>query len=82
VLNEGRILDTRNPSMTSMQPGQTINVAVSRANGFPHHNLSAALLNVIAVQPTSRGGLKVWPSGAPEPGCHSLISPPPTLFPI
>ncbi len=69
-----RILDTRTGlgGSRTMQSGQAITLQVAGNGGVPPAGASDAVLNMTVTNPTTRGYLTVWPSGAPQPMASNL----------
>lgn len=64
-----RILDTRTTSTPNA--GSTTVLTVAGRNGVPA-DVSAVILNVAAVSPSSAGWVTVWPSGTNQPTASNL----------
>lgn len=70
-----RDLDTRigvGAPQARLGPGATLNLTVTGVNGVPATGVSAVILNVIAVIPSTAGFLSVWPAGATRPTASNL----------
>ena len=71
-----RLLDTRRKTgVTTTTPigaGKSIDVTVTGRGGVPSGGVSAVVLNLTAVAPTSRGYLTVYPSTAARPTASSI----------
>jgi hypothetical protein len=69
-----RLLDTRigTGGSTTVGPGQTINLQVGGKGNVPGTGAAAAVLNVVATNPTSVGYLTVFPAGSQLPGTSTL----------
>jgi len=71
-----RVLDTRTPTGVKVKapigPARYIDVQVSGRAGVPSVGVSAVVLNVTAVKPTSRGYLTVYPAGRARPVASSV----------
>ena len=74
-LAPARILDTRNGigGYTAALPGNGVyDISVTDTGGVPVSNVSAVVVNVVAVNPASNGYATIWPKGAPKPDASSL----------
>jgi plastocyanin len=74
-LNPSRILDTRTGNGAPLSPmgeGQTLNLQVLDRGGVPASGVTAVVLNVTAVNPTSPSYLTAWPSGEARPNASNL----------
>lgn len=70
-----RVLDTRNGTgarEARVAAGGTLRVDVTGVGGVPATGVSAVILNVAAVGPTSSGWVTVHPSGSPRPHASNL----------
>jgi hypothetical protein len=72
ALTPARITDTRPGSQfpnagKTLGPGATLNVQVDGAGGVPATGVSAAVLNVTAVNPTEASFLTLFPAGTIQP---------------
>ncbi len=74
-LSPTRILDTRSGNGAARRPvaGKgTLGLQVTGRGGVPSGNVSAVVLNVTAVSPTSKGYLTVYPEGGSRPVVSNL----------
>ncbi len=74
-LNPARILDTRSGNggfSAAVGPGQTIDVQITGRGLIPTNGVSAAAINVTAVDAGGVGHLTVWPAGAVRPETSNL----------
>ncbi|MDQ5958280.1 MAG: hypothetical protein QG562_98, partial [Patescibacteria group bacterium] len=74
-LTPSRILDTREGNGATKAPlnsGQTISVQITGKGGVPASNVRAVVMNVTAVDPTSTGHARIWPSDTAMPNASSL----------
>jgi hypothetical protein len=71
-----RALDTRSAigvsTHTAIGPGKTVDLAVLGRKGVPATGVSAVVLNITAIAPTSSGYLTVYPSTQPRPTASSI----------
>jgi hypothetical protein len=70
-----RLLDTRTGNgapRARLAPGQTIELQVTGRGGVPASGVSAVILNVTAVTPSSVGFVTLWPSGTLRPVASNL----------
>jgi hypothetical protein len=70
-----RLLDTRNgigAPRQRLRGGGVLDLQVSGRGGVPATGATAAVLNVTAVGPTTRGYLSVWPTGEARPNVSNL----------
>ncbi|MFF2568397.1 hypothetical protein [Streptomyces sp. NPDC058084] len=70
-----RFLDTRygtGAPTAKVGPGGTVKLKVAGVNGIPATGVTAVVMNVTAVAPTSGGFLTVHPDGRPVPSASSL----------
>ena len=71
-----RLLDTRKAvgvtTKTAIGAGRYVDVQVTGNKGVPSSGVSAVVLNVTAISPTSRGYLTVYPSTKPRPNASSV----------
>jgi hypothetical protein len=70
-----RVLDTRNGTgapEAAVGPGGTISLQVDGVDGVPASGVTAVVLNVTAVSPTTSGYLTVFPDGETQPTVSNL----------
>ncbi len=71
-----RLLDTRKKvgvsTTTPIPPRSYVDVQVTGRGGVPSSGVQAAVLNVTAIYPTTRGYLTVYPAGQPRPTASSV----------
>ncbi|MFJ6349458.1 hypothetical protein ACIQKB_08275 [Streptomyces sp. NPDC092046] len=70
-----RFLDTRygtGAPRAKVGAGGTVKLKVAGVNGVPATGVTAVVMNVTAVAPTSNGFLTVYPDGRPVPSASSL----------
>jgi hypothetical protein len=70
-----RVLDTRNGTggiSSPVGPGGTISLQVDGVDGVPASGVTAVVLNVTAVGPTTSGYLTVFPNGETQPTVSNL----------
>ncbi|MFC5030914.1 N-acetylmuramoyl-L-alanine amidase [Streptomyces sp. DSM 41987] len=70
-----RVLDTRSGTggiHAPVGPGGTITLQIAGRAGLPATGVTAVVLNVTAVAPTSGGFVSVYPDGQPRPGVSNL----------
>jgi hypothetical protein len=82
-LTPSRILDTR-AGATGPAPvgaGEQRDVDVTGVGGVPDDGVTAVVVNVTAVQPTSASHLTVWPAGVARPDASNLNFPARTTIP-
>jgi len=76
TLEPQRVLDTRKATgVTTTTPigaGKFVDVQVTGKKGVPSSGVSAVVLNVTAISPTSRGYLTVYPAGQARPTASSV----------
>ena len=75
ALTPSRILDTREGNGAAKAPlgsGQTIDVQITGKGGIPASNVRAVVMNVTAVNPSTNGHARVWPSDVAMPNASSL----------
>lgn len=76
ALTPSRILDTRaaigTPTIAKVGPGQQISVQITGRGRVPTSGVSAVVMNVTAVAPTSAGFLTVFPSGVGRPTASNV----------
>ncbi|WP_335971055.1 N-acetylmuramoyl-L-alanine amidase [Streptomyces sp. CA2R106] len=73
-----RIMDTRNGTGVAkgaVGAGKTISLQVAGSGGVPSSGVTAVVMNVTAVSPTTTGHLIVYPDGTTQPGTSSLNYP-------
>jgi len=73
-----RLLDTRDGNGAPRAPlggGQTLHLQVTGRGGVPATSVTAVVLNMTVVSPTSAGFLTVFPSGVPRPTASNLNFP-------
>jgi hypothetical protein len=72
----GRVLDTRKKvgvsTTTPIGAGKYVDVQVTGKKGVASSGVSAVVLNVTAISPTSRGYLTVYPAGQSRPTASSV----------
>jgi hypothetical protein len=75
-LSPRRVLDTRSatgvPGTTPIGPNGTVRLQVDGVAGVPSSNVTAVVLNVTAVSPTTASFLTVFPDGAARPTASEL----------
>ena len=74
-MTPSRILDTREGNgapKAPLGPGQTLHLQVGGRGGVPQGGISAVVLNVTVVSPTSAGYLTVFPTGIARPLASNL----------
>lgn len=64
-----RVLDTRSHTqgISTLQPGQTVNLKVSGQNGLPSGGMEAVVVNLTVDKPTASSYLSLWPGPAANP---------------
>ncbi|MFK7919653.1 MAG: hypothetical protein AB8G14_16380 [Ilumatobacter sp.] len=75
ALSPSRVLDTREgvgASVGRVGAGGRVDVRVTGVGGVPADGVAAVVLNVTAINPSSRTFLTVWPSGESKPGTSNL----------
>ena len=75
ALSPSRIIDTREGNGATKAPlnsGQTIDVQITGKGGVPSTNVRAVVLNLTAVNPSTNGHARVWPSDIAMPNASSL----------
>ena len=80
-----RILDTRSnigqPSSSPVGHGGTIDLQVTGRGGVPSSGVSAVVMNVTAVSPTTTGYLTVYPAGTARPTISNVNFPAGSVVP-
>jgi hypothetical protein len=74
-LTPARIMDSRTGNGTPLGPfsgGATRTLQVTGRGGVPANGVSAVVMNVTVVNPTSASHVTVWPSGGGLPGSSNL----------
>ncbi|MDT0164737.1 SpoIID/LytB domain-containing protein [Actinotalea sp. AC32] len=66
-----RLLDTRT-TFQSLGAGQRVDLTVLGREGVPTTGVSAVVLNVTMVAPTTDGHLRVWPAGSNLPNASAV----------
>ena len=70
-----RILDTRNGTgapLAKIGPGSSIAVQVTGRGGVPSSGVSAVVVNVTAVKPSTNTFITLWPTGTTRPTVSNL----------
>jgi len=70
-----RFLDTRKPGGTPVAGGSTRSVQIAGAAGIPTTGVSAAVVNITAVETTSQGYFTVYPSDKARPTASTVNFP-------
>ena len=74
-LTPARLLDTRfgtGAPAAKVGPGATLELQVTGAGGVPASGVTAAVLNLTAVDPTAQSFLTAWPTGETRPLASNL----------
>ncbi|WP_377640053.1 hypothetical protein [Oryzobacter terrae] len=75
-LSPARLLDTRRrvgiPTTTPLGGGRYVDLQVTSRGGVPSTGVSAVVLNVTVVAPTSQGYVTVYPTGTSKPTASSV----------
>ena len=74
-LTPSRILDTRfgtGAPVATVGPDATLDLQVTGRGGVPSSGVSAVVLNVTAVEPSTTGYLTAFPAGEPRPLASNL----------
>lgn len=74
VLAPTRVLDTRGADLSAAVPaaGSTLTVRVLGRAGVPTTGVSAVIMNVLALTPSTSGSLSVFPAGLARPSARAL----------
>ncbi|CAM5522991.1 hypothetical protein SAVIM338S_03976 [Streptomyces avidinii] len=74
-LSPSRFLDTRDGTGANRQrvgPGGVVTLQVAGVKGVPASGVTAVVMNVTAVEPTTPGHVTVYPNGRPLPGVSNI----------